>query len=82
MLSVLLIAKPAQVPLLINAHLVSMNSIEYWLEVCAFVMNTITNNLKLDKQVLNARRSMKTSVIVVIFTSQIPINAFSSAGME
>lgn len=82
MLSVLLIAKPAQVPLLINAHLVSMNSIEYWLEVCAFVMNIITNNLKLDKQVLNARRSMKTSVIVVIFTSQIPINAFSSAGME
>ena len=82
MLSVLLIAKPAQVPLLINAHLVFMNSIEYWLEVCAFVMNTITNNLKLDKQVLNARRSMKTSVIVVIFTLGIPINAFSSAGME
>ena len=82
MLSVLLIAKPAQVPLLINAHLVSMNSIEYWLEVCAFVMNIITNNLKLDKQVLNARRSMKTSVIVVIFTLRIPINAFSSAGME
>ena len=82
MLSVLLIAKPAQVPLLINAHLVFMNSIEYWLEVCAFVMNTITNNLKLDKQVLNARRSMKTSVIVVIFTLRIPINAFSSVGME